>query len=119
MLRVNLHQITITNINQSSMFKVQGTLKVKGDTVQVSEKFSKREFVLSITDGDYNQAVSFQLSQKNVTLLDAVDEGDECEISFNLKGREWVSPQGEVKYFNTLDAFRVEMKGSNDAEPPF
>lgn len=118
MLRVNLHQITITNINQSSMFKVQGTLKVKGDTVQVSEKFSKREFVLSIQDGNYEQLVSFQLAQKNVTLLDGVKEGDECEISFGLKGREWVSKEDEVKYFNTLDAFRVEATVS-DAEPPF
>jgi hypothetical protein len=101
------------------MFKVQGTLKVKGDTVQVSDKFSKREFVLSIQDGNYEQLVSFQLSQKNVTLLDGVKEGDECEISFGLKGREWVSPKdGEVKYFNTLDAFRVEATVSADA-PPF
>jgi len=29
-------------------------------------------------------------------------------VSFNLRGREWTSPQGEVKYFNTLDAWRIE-----------
>ena len=51
------------------MFKVQGTLKVKGDTVQVSDKFSKREFVLSIQDGNYEQLVSFQLSQKTLRYL--------------------------------------------------
>ena len=29
-------------------------------------------------------------------------------MTFNIRGREWTSPQGEVKYFNSLDAWRVE-----------
>ena len=30
------------------------------------------------------------------------------EVSFNLRGREWTSPTGDVKYFNTLEAWRIE-----------
>ena len=44
-------------------------------------------------------------------MLDGMTEGETVEVSFNLRGREWTSPQGEVKYFNTLDAWRVEKMG--------
>jgi len=44
-------------------------------------------------------------------MLDGINEGEQVEVSFNLRGREWTSPQGEVKYFNTLDAWRIEKVG--------
>ena len=37
---------------------------------------------------------------------------DQIEVSFNIRGREWTSPQGEVKYFNTLEAWRIEKMGA-------
>jgi hypothetical protein len=40
--------------------------------------------------------------------LDQVQVSDQIEVSFNLRGREWTSPQGEIKYFNTLEAWRIE-----------
>lgn len=94
------------------MFKLSGTLKVKNDTVQVSEKFSKREFVLTDASSMYPQDIMFQLTQDKCNLLDAVNVNDQIEVSFNLRGREWTSPQGEVKYFNTLDAWRIEKVGA-------
>lgn len=94
------------------MFKLSGTLKVKNDTVQVSEKFSKREFVLTDASSMYPQDILFQLTQDKCNLLDAVNVNDQIEVSFNLRGREWTSPQGEVRYFNTLDAWRIEKVGA-------
>ena len=44
-------------------------------------------------------------------MLDGINEGEQVEVSFNLRGREWTSPQGEVRYFNTLDAWRIEKVG--------
>jgi hypothetical protein len=35
------------------------------------------------------------------------------EVSFNLRGREWTSPQGEVKFFNTIEAWRIEKQGQS------
>jgi single-stranded DNA-binding protein len=93
------------------MFKLTGTVKVVNSTVQVSEKFSKREFVVTESTGMYPQDVLFQATQDKCALLDAVHPGDQVEVSFNLKGREWTSPQGEVKYFNTLEAWRIEKAG--------
>lgn len=90
-----------------------GVLKVKSDTKKVSEKFQSRDFVLTTElSTPYPQHVSFQLAQDKCGLLDGFNIGDEVKVLFNLKGREWTSPQGEVKYFNTLDAWRIERPGA-------
>lgn len=94
------------------MFKLTGVIKVINPTVQVSEKFSKREFVLTDTSSMYPQDILFQMTQDKTAILDTFMEGETAEVSFNLRGREWTSPQGEVKYFNTLEAWRVEKSGS-------
>ncbi len=94
------------------MFKITGILKVKNDTVQVSEKFAKREFVLTDNSSMYPQDILFQLTQDKCSLLDAVNPQDQIEVSFNLRGREWTNPQGEVKYFNSLDAWRIDRVGT-------
>ena len=88
--------------------EVTGVLKVKLDTQKVSDRFQKREFVLS-TDlsTPYPQHVSFQVTQDKCVLLDNYNVGDELKIQFNLRGREWNGPQG-IKYFNTLEAWRIE-----------
>ena len=93
------------------MFKLTGTLKVLNDTVQVSEKFSKREFVVTESSSMYPQDILFQATQDKCAMLDGVNVNDQVEVSFNLRGREWTSPQGEVKYFNSLDAWRIEKVG--------
>lgn len=93
------------------MFKLTGTLKVIKPTTQVTEKFSKREFVISDTSSMYPQDIIFQAAQDKCSMLDGMSEGEQVEVSFNLRGREWTSPQGEVKYFNTLDAWRIEKVG--------
>jgi len=89
--------------------EVTGIIKVKFDTNVVSERFKKRDFVLTVEPGSpYPQHVTFQLVQDKVNMLDNFNVGDEVKVLFNLKGREWTSPQGEVKYFNTIDAWRLE-----------
>jgi hypothetical protein len=93
------------------MFKLTGTVKVLNDTVQVSEKFSKREFVITENSSMYPQDISFQATQDKCSMLDAIQVNDQVEVSFNLRGREWTSPQGEVKYFNSLEAWRIEKVG--------
>ena len=90
------------------MFKLSGTVKKVFPTVQVSEKFSKREFVLTENTSQYPQDILFQATQDKCGLLDQFQAGDQVEVSFNLRGREWTSPQGEVKHFNTIEAWRIE-----------
>ena len=93
------------------MFKLNGTLKVANEKQVVNEKFSKREFVIETKD-QYPQLVMFQLTQDKCELLTAFIVGNEIEVSFNLRGREWTSPAGEVKYFNTLEAWLLERIGT-------
>lgn len=93
------------------MFKLTGSVKMVNATVQVSERFSKREFVVSDTSSQYPQDILFQATQDKCSLLDQVQVNDQIEVSFNLRGREWTSPQGEIKYFNTLEAWRIEKVG--------
>lgn len=89
-------------------FKLTGAIKMIADTNQVSEKFSKRDFVVTDNSSMYPQDILFQITQDKCSVLDAYSVGDSVEVSFNIKGREWNSPQGEVKYFNTLEAWRIE-----------
>jgi hypothetical protein len=98
------------------MFKLTGTVKVINPTQVISEKFSKREFVIETQD-QYPQLVMFQATQDKCSLLDNVQLSSQVEVSFNLKGREWTSPAGEVKYFNTLEAWRIEKVGQANAMP--
>ena len=87
---------------------ITGILKVKGDAMQVSEKFRKREFVITDNSTQYPQHISFQLTQDKCGLIDQYPVGSELKVHFNLRGREWTSPKGEIKYFNTLEAWRIE-----------
>jgi hypothetical protein len=76
---------------------------------QVSERFTKREFVLELTDNPkYPQLVLFQATGDRCDQLEGLNEGDEVCIEFSLRGREWRSPSGDVKYFNSLDVWKVE-----------
>lgn len=88
--------------------EVTGKLRTIFDTKQVSERFTKREFVLELADGKYPQSVLFQLTGDRCAALDQFQIGDELRLEFNLRGREWKSPQGDVKYFNSLDVWRIE-----------
>ena len=89
-----------------------GFLHIKNQTQQVSDKFAKREFVLKTeASSQYPQFVTMQLTQDKCSLLDQFSEGQELKVSFNLRGREWNGPDG-IKYFNTLEAWRIEAVGS-------
>ena len=90
------------------MYQLKGTIKIIKETRKVSDKFSVREFVVTEGTGMYPQDIMFQAAQDKYAMLDAFNENDQVTVSFNLRGREWTSPQGEVKYFNTLDAWRIE-----------
>lgn len=93
--------------------EITGKLKVKGNVQQVSDKFKKREFVLTDNSSQYPQYILFELTQDKCSLLDNYSEGDEVKVFFNLRGREWTNKEGQVKYFNSLQAWKMEKVGSN------
>lgn len=97
-----------------SSFKLTGKIKVIKPTEVSGKSFSKRDFVIETSD-QYPQLVTFQITQDKCALLDNMKVGSQVEVSFNLKGREWTSPAGEVKYFNTVEAWRIDKAG--DSKP--
>lgn len=93
------------------------------ETKQITERFTKREFVMEVEDGKYPQHVLFQMTGDRCGNLDSFNEGDEVKVEFNLRGREWTSPKGEVKYFNSLDVWKLQptraaAAHSGDGPPP-
>ena len=94
---------------QGMGIETTGKLHTIYDTKQVSERFTKREFVVELADNPkYPQTVLFQLTGDRCTQLDDLRVGDEVRIEFSLRGREWRSPNGDVKYFNSLDVWTIE-----------
>ena len=87
--------------------EIQGVVKRISKTISVSDKFKKREIVVT-TQEQYPQQISIEFHQDKVSLIDAVKEGQEVTIGIGIRGREWTSPQGEVKYFNTIVAWRID-----------
>jgi hypothetical protein len=102
--------------------EVSGKLHVINDAQQVTERFRKREFVLELSENArFPQFVIFQLTGERCGRIDDFEVGDEVRVEFSLRGREWKSPRGEVKYFNSLDVWNIERAGgaqSRDDEPP-
>ena len=86
----------------------KGKIKIIESTVQVSDKFKRRNVVLT-TEDKYPQDVIFEATQQNCELLDSFSIGDEVTIAFNLRGREW-----KGKYFNSLQVWKIalEAKGT-------
>ena len=94
-------------------YKATGKLYVIDETQQVSARFQKREFVLEIAENPrYPQLVQFQLTGDRVGAIDEFNVGDEVEVEFSLRGREWNSPRGDVKYFISLDVWTIQRAGA-------
>ena len=97
---------------------IKGTIKRIGATVSVSDgKFSKRELILTTAD-QYPQIVSVELQQKACSLADDLSVGQDIEAYINIRGREWTSPQGEVKVFNTIVCWKVDANPFTQTEEP-
>lgn len=89
--------------------KIQGRIKTIFATETVGQNgFQKRDLVIT-TDGQYPQDIIIQFAQGNCALLDNLQIGKIVKVLFNLQGREWTSPQGEVKYFNTVVGWKIEL----------
>ena len=87
---------------------VQGKIKKIDETKEYGNNgFRKREVVIT-TEEQYPQFLNIEFIQDKCQLLDNFQVGQEVKIGINLRGREWVSPQGETKYFNSIQGWRIE-----------
>ncbi len=87
--------------------ELQGTIKKIGNTETFASGFQKREFVL-LTDETYPQPISIEVMGDKIDILDPMKEGDNVSVGINIRGREWTSPLGENKYFNSIVAWKIQ-----------
>lgn len=88
--------------------EVQGRIKLIDETKTFgSNGFRKREVVVT-TEEQYPQHILVEFVQDKCDLLNNFQVGQQVKIGVNLRGREWVNPQGETKYFNSIQGWRIE-----------
>lgn len=98
--------------------EVKGIIKAIEPMQNVSASFQKRDFVVT-TEEQYPQHILLQFTQDKCDLLNNYKVGDNVSVSINLRGREWVNPQGETKYFNTIQAWKIaNIQPAYTATPP-
>jgi hypothetical protein len=89
--------------------QIDGNIVVIEEEVQVKE-YRRRKFVIEHSDCGNIQYLSFELIQSHCNILDSFNLGDEVIIDFNLNGRKWIDKEGEEKYWNTLQAWKITKK---------
>lgn len=98
--------------------ELKGKIKQVNDTETVSDKFKKRDFIITTNDNPtYPQHISVQCTQDKVSMLDNLPVGTEVTAHINLRGREWTSPKGDIKFFNTIECWKLEVTGKVTPSP--
>ena len=88
--------------------ELTGTIKVINETQTFGEKgFRKREIVLT-TKEDYPQDIMIEFVQDKCDLLNNYGIGQDVKIAINLRGREWINPEGVARYFNSIQGWKIE-----------
>lgn len=96
--------------------EIQGKIKLIGETKTFGNNgFRKREVVVT-TEEQYPQHIMVEFVQDKCDLLNKHNVGETVKISINLRGREWTNPQGEVKYFNSIQGWRIESLQTDQGE---
>jgi hypothetical protein len=99
--------------------EIQGKIKWLDETKTYGNNgFRKREVVIT-TEEQYPQHILVEFVQDKCDLLNAFSVGQQVKIGINLRGREWVNPEGQTKYFNSIQGWRIDaMEGASSAEMP-
>lgn len=110
--------------------ELTGKIKVINETKTYGDSgFRKREMVVT-TDEQYPQMIMVEFVQDKVDLLNNFQIGQDVKVHINLRGREWINPEGNAVYFNTIQGWRIDLNSSASApaesqqsntqdEPPF
>ena len=93
---------------------IKGAVKLINEVKVISDKFSVREFVITTPDAKYPQDIILSAVNDKMSILDSIRPGQEVEVSFNLRGREF-----NGRYYNTLDAWKVTATANIDKDDDF
>lgn len=89
--------------------EIQGRIKQIFPSQMLGQNgFEKRDLVIT-TEEQYPQTIIIQFTQQRCDLLNNLQVGQNVKVYINIKGREWTNPQGETKYFNTIEGWKIEV----------
>ena len=89
--------------------EIQGRIKQIFPSQIIGQNgFEKRDLVI-VTEEQYPQTIIIQFTQQRCDLLESLQVGQNVKVYINIKGREWTNPQGETKYFNTIEGWKIEV----------
>jgi len=92
--------------------EVQGKIKMIDTTKEVGTSGLKKRDLVVTTDEQYPQDILVQFVQDKCDILNNFKVGDSVEVGINLRGREWVNPQGETVYFNTIQGWKITKRNA-------
>jgi len=99
---------------ESTFNKIEKNMEVIGKIKLINQEqtfgasgFRKRELVVT-TDEQYPQMIMIEFVQDKCDLLSSYAVGQDVKVSINLRGREWINPEGVAKYFNAIQGWRIE-----------
>ena len=87
--------------------ELTGRIKLISEIQTFDKGFKKRDIVLT-TEEHYPQHILIELLGDRVDISNDFNVGDDVKISINIRGREWVNPKGEIKYFNSIIGWKIE-----------
>ena len=88
---------------------IKGKLTEIFETVQITETFKKREFIIEDSKNpEYPEFIKVELIQDKVDLLDNLNIGDQINVLINIKGRKWEDKEGNIRYFNSIQGWKIE-----------
>ncbi|WP_196895270.1 DUF3127 domain-containing protein [Aureivirga marina] len=97
--------------------EVTGKIKIINETQTFGANgFRKRELVLT-TDEQYPQMLLIEFIQDKCDALNNFQVGQDVKIYINLKGREWINPEGHAKYFNSIQGWKIETLAQETSAP--
>ena len=111
-IRKTIISIQITTKNKNNFFRsthmnIKGKLVEIFDTVQITDTFKKREFIIEDSKNpEYPEFIKVELIQDKVDLLDSLSVGDQINVLINIKGRKWQDKEGNIKYFNSIQGWK-------------
>ena len=89
--------------------EIQGRIKQIFPSQMIGQNgFEKRDLVI-VTEEQYPQTIIIQFTQQRCDLLNNLQVGQNVKVYINIRGREWTNPQGEIKYFNTIEGWKIEV----------
>lgn len=84
-----------------------GTIKSIEQIQTFSSNFEKQEFIF-ITEERFPQTLKLEVHSLHIDILDSFNPGDRVLIGIKILGKEWTASDGQVRYFNSFVAFKME-----------